>query len=160
MANGHAGVACYSWSPTSVSYRMTVNLHNEVQVAWKNLNSSVQATGLHPVNEWVNLTWTIPKVAPNTSLGYTNYFYAQQADGLLTGHNIKWNAENTTIDDTFLLPRKPILGTHFSVTTAPTQSGGDNLMIFIQELGMDITVNSRDLQSGQWTYSTLPIPDG
>ena len=157
-ANGHAGIACYSWGPGSVSYIMTVNLDNEVQVSWKDLNSSIPATDAHPVNKWVNATWTIPNVAPNTSLGYTNYFYAQQEDGLLAGHDISWGAENTTLKDTFTIPKQPLLGTHFSVTTVPTESGGDDLMVFNQVIGTDITSNQRDLASGQWAYDTLPIP--
>ncbi|KIW00254.1 uncharacterized protein PV09_08145 [Verruconis gallopava] len=158
VANGHAGIGCYSWGPGSVSYVMMVNLDNAVQVSWKDLNSSVPATESHPVNVWVNTTWTIPNVDENTSLGYTNYFYAQNADGHIGGYNITWDAENTRLADTFTIPQVPLLGTHFSVTAVPASSGGDQLMVFTQDNGTDITQNVRDLVNGQWTYSTLPIP--
>jgi hypothetical protein len=158
VANGHAGIACYSWGPGSVSYVMMVNLENNVQVSWKDLNSSVTSTEAHPVNAWVNTTFTIPDVMENTSLGYTNYFYAQQADGHVAGHNITWDAENTKLGDSFTIPQPPLAGTHFSVTAVPNDSGGDTLMVFNQDNGTDITENVRDLNNGQWTYSSLPIP--
>jgi hypothetical protein len=94
----------------------------------------------------------------NTSLGYTNYFYAQQANGHIGGYNISWDAENTELGDTFTIPQQPLAGTHFSVTAVQNDSGGDTLMVFNQDNGTDITGNVRDLNSGQWTYSTLPIP--
>ena len=159
IANAHAGIACYSWGPGSVSYMMTVNLDNEVQVAWKDLNSSAPQSNAHPVNQWVNTTFTIPNAHPHTSLGYTNYFYIQQAGGLIAGYDVQWDAENTQLGTMFTIPQRPLAGTHFSVTAVPTQSGGDALMVFDQQNGTDITNNQRDLNSGQWTYAALPIPN-
>lgn len=138
---------------------MTVNLDNAVQMAWKDLNSSVQSTSAHPVNTWVNTTFTIPDVEPNTSLGYTNYFYAQKQDGHIAGWNVSWDAENTKLSgDAFTIPKPGLDGSHFSVTAIPNTSGGDSLMVFNQQNGSDITENLRDLSSGQWSYSDLPVP--
>jgi hypothetical protein len=159
VANGHAGIACYSWGPGSVSYVMMVNLDNDVQISWKDLNSSVPATSSHPVNTWVNTTFVIPDAAPNTSLGYTNYFYLQEEHGPIAGFDVQWNAENTKLGNKFTIPQQSLLGTHFSVTSIPTGSGGDDLIVFSQSNGTDITENTRDLNSGQWSYATLPIPD-
>lgn len=158
-ANAHAGIGCYSWGPGSVSYVMLVNFDNAVQVYWKDLNSSVADTPTHPVNKWVNTTWTIPNVRSDTSLGYTNYFYAQNADQSIGGHNISFAAENTKLTgDSFNIPQKGLPGTHFSVTAFPNGSGGDNLLVFDQRNGSDITESTRDLNSGQWTYAELPVP--
>jgi len=158
VANAHAGVGCYSWGPGSVSYVMMVDLDDNLQVSWKDLNSSVTPTSSHPVNSWVNTTFTIPNVMANTSLGYTNYLYAQQAGGEIGGYDITWDAENTKLGDTFTIPKSPLPGSHFSVTAIPDDSGGNSLIVFNQDNGTDITENTRDLSSGQWTYSTLPIP--
>jgi hypothetical protein len=158
-ADGHGGIGCYSWGAGSVSYVMMVNFDNAVQLYWKDLNTSIPSTDSHPVNKWVNTTVTIPNVMPNTSLGYTNYFYAQNADRTIGGHNISFDAENTTLaTESFTLPHQGLAGTHFSVTAVPNGSGGFSLLIFDQENGTDITVNSRDLNSGQWTFASLPIP--
>lgn len=158
-ANGHAGIGCYSWGGGSVSYVMMVNLNNAIQMAWKDLNSSVPSTSAHPVNKWVNTTFTIPNVEPDTSLGYTNYFYAQQQDGHIRGWNVSWDAENTKLlGAPFTIPQPGLHGTHFSVTAVPNASGGDSLMVFNQQNGSDITENLRDLSSGQWSYSDLPVP--
>lgn len=157
--NGHAGIACYTWGPTgSIGYRMTVNLANQVQVAWKERNASVLATDTHPVSTWVNLPWTIPDVDPNTSLGFTEYLYAQQADGSIAGYNISWDAERTELGAMFTIPQKPLLGTHFSVTANQTDVSDKELVVFNQESGTDITQNVRDSESGQWSYLKLPIP--
>lgn len=158
-ANGHAGVGCYSWGGGSVSYVMMVNLDNAVQMAWKDLNSTVATTDAHPVNTWVNTTFTIPDVDPNTSLGYTNYFYVQKGDGRIGGWNISWDAENTKLTgDAFTIPKPALDGSHFSVTTLPNNSGGDSLVVFNQQNGTDITQNFRDFSNGQWSYSDLPVP--
>ncbi|QDS76051.1 hypothetical protein FKW77_005520 [Venturia effusa] len=158
-ANGHAGIGCYSWGPGSVSYVMWVNLDNAVQMAWKDLNSTVEEGAAHPVNTWVNTTFTIPNVNPKTSLGYTNYFYAQKVDGRLSGWNVSWDAENTTLSgDSFTIPKPALDGSHFSVTALPNNSGGDSLVVLDQQNGTDITQNFRDFTHGQWSYSDLPVP--
>lgn len=152
VANGHAGIGCYSWGAGSVSYLMMVDLEDNLQVSWKDLNSSVTPTTSHPVNTWVNTTFTIPGVMANTSLGYTNYLYAQQAGGQIGGYDIIWDAEDTKLGDTFTIPQAPLPGTHFSVTVIPDTSGGNSLIVIAQENGTDITENTRDLANGQWTY--------
>jgi hypothetical protein len=158
-ANAHGGVGCYSWGAGSVSYVMMVNFDNAVQVYWKDLNTSIASTDAHPVNKWVNTTVTIPNVIPNTSLGYTNYFYAQNNDGTIGGHNISFAAENTKLaSDSFTIPQPGLPGTHFSVTAIPNGSGGSSLLVFNQDNGSDITENARDLTNGQWTYASLPVP--
>ncbi|KAF2397792.1 hypothetical protein EJ06DRAFT_139160 [Trichodelitschia bisporula] len=159
-ANGHGGIGCFSWGKGSVSYLMLVNLDNEVQVSWKDLNTSVVATPQHPVNKWVNTSVSIPHAMPNTSLGFTNYFYTQLDDGTIGGYNISFGAENTHLvpGDSFKIPQKGIAGTHFSVTAIPNASGGDSLIVFNQVNGSDITENTRDLTSGQWAYASLPVP--
>lgn len=104
----------------------------------------------------------IPGVFQNTSLGYTNYLYAQMADLSVNGFNISWDAENTTLlaDDTFTINGDPGLpGTHLTVTTLPTSSGGNSLLCFYQVEGDDVTEFVRDLDAGQWTMSSIDIPD-
>ena len=51
--NGHAGVGCYSWGPGSNTYVFFINLQNEVNILWKDLNISHPKTPEHPVHEWV-----------------------------------------------------------------------------------------------------------
>lgn len=109
---------------------------------------------------------SIPNVHPSTSLGYTNFFYAQMADThTIKGYNISYRAENTSIiqEDTLTVQAQGgpsgLPGTHLSVSTIPDTSGGDSLIVFYQQEGDDITMYTRDIESGQWTYLPLPIPD-
>ena len=184
--NGHAGVGCYSWGPGTSNYVMFVNKQNTVEFWWKDTNTNLTSTTKHPINAWTNSKFNhsgptvihhlpetltlrsllasiaINNVHPSTSLGYTNYMYAQDAaTGLIKGYNISWASENTKIvtADKFVVGNTPGLpGTHMSVTALPSDSGGNNLFVFYQTIGNDITEATRDIVSGQWTSSTLSIP--
>lgn len=157
--NGHAGLGCYSWGPGTTTYVMMVNSQNTVEVWWKDTNTNTSSSTNHPINQWTNSSVAISNVHPSTSLGYTNAFYAQGRDGWITGYNIDWASENTTINGSFPVNKPGILGTHLSVTTLPDQSGGDSLCVFYQTNGSDVTFATRDLVQGAWTAATLEVPN-
>lgn len=82
-------------------------------------------------------------------------------NNFINGYNISWAAENTTILQSynFTVDGAPGLsGTHMSVTAIPSQGGGDNIYVFYQVEGDDITEYTRDIVGGQWTSLRLPIP--
>lgn len=160
--NGHAGVGCYSWGPGTVSYVFMVNLQSAVEIWWKDTNSSLTGNTSHPINVYTNTSVTIPNVNFNTSLGYTNILYAQNPQNpnspltntnsgpapawSISGYNISWAAENTSVvmEDTFTITGGIGLpSTHLSVTTLPDRSGGDSLLAFFQTEGDDITAFTR-----------------
>jgi hypothetical protein len=89
-ANGHAGVGCYSWGPGSIWYAMMVNLNNDVNVQWRDAK-------YEQTESWSNTSVVIPDVIPNTSLGYTDCFFAQLRNGSLAGYNISFNGANTEL---------------------------------------------------------------
>lgn len=163
--NGHAGVGCYSWGGGSLSYVMFVDLQNTVNFYWKDINVNATANASHPINQWTNSSISIPNVNPATSLGYTNYFYAQMAEtNQLNAYNISWAAENTSFveDDMFTVAGSGdagLSGTHFSVSVLPNQSGGDSLVVFYQIEGDDVTEYTRDIEGGQWSRVNIDIPD-
>lgn len=102
-------------------------------------------------------------VAQNSSMGYTNYLYVQNPDLSISGFNVSFAAENTSIPkdahSTFVINgAKGLSGTHLSVTALPDSSGGNSLLAFYQTNGTDITEFVRDLDAGQWTSSSVPIP--
>jgi hypothetical protein len=146
---------------------MMVNEHNTAEIWWKDTNSNTSSTDAHPINTWVNATgYAIPNVHPSTSLGYTEYWYAQMPDGTIMGHNIDWDAENTTAIEENMFsvggsrgPVPGVKGTHMSVTAVEDQSGGTSLYVFYQTRGDDLSVFTRDIKGGQWTQGELPIPD-
>lgn len=140
---------------------MLVDCQNSINVYWKDLNTALNGTENHPINVWTNSSISIANAYQNTSLGYTNYFYHQNQQGIMTGQNISWAAENTTIkqSDTFTIPGDNALaGTHFSVTAIPNNSGGNSLLVFNQVNGSDIVEWTRDLNAGQWFSNALPLP--
>ncbi|THY23556.1 hypothetical protein D6D00_06143 [Aureobasidium pullulans] len=158
--NGHAGVGCYSWGKGTTTYVMMVNSHNTAEIWWKDTNINATSTSAHPINQWTNSSVAINNVHPSTSLGYTNAFYAQGMDGWITGYDMVWTSENTTINGSFKVDlRQGIPGTHLSVTTLPDQSGGDSLCVFYQTEGSDIMFATRDLVQGAWTAAALVVPD-
>jgi hypothetical protein len=84
------------------------------------------------------------------------------AELTISGYNISWAAENTSIvaSDSFTINgAKGIPGTHLSVTALPDESGGDSLLAFYQINGNDVTEFVRDFDKGQWTSSSIPIPN-
>lgn len=116
-----------------------------------------------------------PTVHQHTSLGYTVWFFMQKDDYTISGHNISWAAENTTIfskditdgggPDSFLIssntgkPIKGLPGTHLSVTALKRKSGGANEYVLCQTEASNITEFSRDLSSGtSWASSIVGVP--
>ncbi|KAI6859960.1 hypothetical protein KC338_g7156 [Hortaea werneckii] len=164
--NGHAGIGCYSWGPGTTTYVMLVTLQNTVEFWWKDTNTNLTGNDTHPINKWTNATQiAINDVHPASSLGYTNYFYAQSAsDNMIRGYNISWAAENTTIlegeGNQFTVQGEPGLpGTHLSVTAIPNYSGGNELLVFYQTNGTDISEYTRDFYGGQWARVDIEIPE-
>lgn len=159
--NAHAGIGCYSWGPGTVTYLMASDLHDTVNILWKDLNQTGIATPAHPIGKWTNSSVAIPNSFPNTSLGYTDYLYAQAADYDLVGYNVSWNAESTKFvsNENFEITTDQALpGTRMTVTAVPADSGGQTLLVFNQVTGDTITEYTRDLEGGQWTQAKLPIP--
>lgn len=165
--NTHAGVGCYSWQPGTTTYAMMVDTHDTATIWWRDTNSTRKPTSEHPIDTWENATgYAIPGVYPSSSLGFTEYFYTQMADGTIVGHDIKWGAESTegvqanmfTVGSARgAIPG--LKGTHMSVTAVKDQSGGTSLYVFYQTRGDDLSVFTRDRDGGQWTQGELPIPD-
>lgn len=95
-------------------------------------------------------------------MGYTNYLYAQSPDLSLSGYNVSWAAEDTSIpaEQTFVINgARGLPGTHLTLTALPDPSGGDSLLVFYQTNGTDVTEFVRDLEGGQWTSFSVPVPD-
>lgn len=165
--NTHAGVGCYSWQPGNTTYAMMVDTQDTATIWWKDTNNNATSTDAHPINTWENVTnYAIPDVYPSTSLGFTEFFYTQMDDGSIMGHDITWDAENTTSnkDNIFSVggsrgPIPGLKGTHMSVTAVEDQSGGKSLYVFYQTRGDDLSVFTRDIDGGQWTQGELPIAD-
>lgn len=195
--NGHAGIGCYSWGGGSVTYLMLVNTKSQVEILWKELNTTLKSTTTHPINTWTTgkFVWpciifhgSFPKLTPslfpsasqakfptvhyNTSLGYTVWFFMQKDDLTVSGHNISWAAENTTIfnkdgggPDSFVIsantgkPYQGLPGTHLTVTALPNKSGGASEYVFYQTSSSNITEFSRDLSPGTgWASSIVDVP--
>ena len=78
---------------------------------------------------------------PSSSLGYTNYLYAQLADETIHGYNISFDAENTAFvpGDNFQIQGLPgLAGTHLTVTSLSNPSGGASILAFYQTTEMTL----------------------
>lgn len=99
----------------------------------------------------------------------------QKEDYTISGHNISWAAENTTIFskdardggglDSFVIsgntgkPIKGLPGTHLTVTALPNKSGGGSEYVLCQTDASNITEFSRDLSPGKsWASSIVDVP--
>ena len=94
--NGHAGVGCYSWGPGSETYVFFVNLKNEVNILWKELNTTLVGNATHPIDTWTNSKFS-PLGYDQTnmlipSLSWRNYpRFSKQLYGL---HKLSLHAES------------------------------------------------------------------
>lgn len=153
----------YSWGPGTITYVMFVNQANTVEFWWRDTDTSLASTSAHPINVWTKSYGAAAiKVDPASSLGYTNYFYAQAADtDLIEGYNVSWAAENTSLVGlAFAVGSEPgLAGTHLSVSALPNPDGGNDVVVFYQTNGSDISEFTRDLVAGQWTGLEIPIPN-
>jgi hypothetical protein len=150
-ANGHAGIGCYSWGPGTVNYAMMVNLNNDINIMWKDMNNTAQQ------QTWQNVSSPISgPFLPNTSLGYTDYFFAQVANGSLAGYDISFETDGTKVNSQFTIPERPLAGTQFSVTQPNTDNG---VIIFDQITGSDIVQNTFNNATGQWPLGTNILPN-
>ena len=141
---------------------MASDLANTVNIWWKDLSQTTTSDASHPVGERTNSSIAIPNSFQNTSLGYTSYLYAQDSALNILGYNVSFDAEATsfvTEDSLVIQSNIGIPGTRMSVTTAPNESGGSNLLVFNQNNGSSVTEYIRDLYEGQWTSYVLPIPE-
>lgn len=80
----------------------------------------------------------------------------------IQAYNISWagNTTNIAYNDTFSTSGDPGLpGTHIAATALPNQEGGDDLHIFFQVDGNDITEYVRALDGGAWAKVAINIPD-
>jgi hypothetical protein len=163
--NGQAGVGCQTWESGTVYYISMVDLDDNINIWWKDSNSSNPSTPNHPINQWTKSNIVIPNVHPSTSTGYTNYLIYQGSDSFIRGAKITWAAENTTIApspngdgglDVWTIPTPGVPGTHLVVTALADTSGGAHLSVFFQVNGTDITQYARDDTSGTWTSSETP----
>ncbi|KAF1346509.1 hypothetical protein BDV97DRAFT_378281 [Delphinella strobiligena] len=150
---------------TTITYLMLVDAQNTLEFWWKDTNTSLATTPTHPINTWVNTSIAIAGMHPSTSLGYTNFLYAQlNASNRICGFNVSWAAEDTSFAAPgFAVAGDSVLpglgGTHLSVSTLPTASGGDEVVVFYQVGGADITEFLRDLDGGVWSATSLSLPD-
>jgi hypothetical protein len=174
--NGAAGVGCYSWGDSTTAYVTLMTLRNNVELWYKdNSDESVGGTAgyvqsiLTPgssskacmlTRSLANIVLT--RVYAASSLAYTSFLYVQSAESLrIQAYNISWAGNTTDIvhNDTFLAPGDPgVAGTHFAVNALPNQSGSDDLTIFVQVNGTDVTEYTREIEGGQWSEVNIPIP--
>lgn len=80
---------------------------------------------------------------------------------MFKGYNIAFAAENSTIDEktSFTVQGERALpGSHLSVSAIPNVSGGDDVIVFYQSNGSDISEYTRDLYAGQWAKVQIEIP--
>lgn len=157
----------------TAEYVFFVGPTNELDVYWKDANTSTTASSQHPIDEWARLApeqLSVTDLHPLSSLGYTNYIAYQAADATIRGLRVIWDAENTrpaesqgtvnTPDDWTLRdvqtgdPVVAVGGTHLSITSLGTASGGSRVAMFLQATGDDVSVYTRDMADSDSLWQT------
>ena len=109
---------------------------------------------------------SLPEVDPVAGLSYHTQLFAKTFEkGTVQAWNISFDAENTAITPSVYSPFQGEPGvprTHLDAESIPANPKGvppDEVLMFYQTQGDDITMYSGSLSSDDWTESTLPIPD-
>jgi hypothetical protein len=156
-ANGLAGIGCYSWNGSDSNwYAMMVDLDNNVNVLYRD------AKGVNHHGVFYNSSLQIDNVMVNTSLGFTDHFFAQSADGSLNGYKIIFDQGNTELNTTnekITISGNVIPGTRFSVTQLPSNltNGNEQLAVIYQASGDDISIATWD-GGNTWSTTALSVP--
>lgn len=154
-ANGNAGVCCFSWdTTTTVIYMTLVDLSNRLTVMWKDTNTtSGTAT-------WANTSVIIPNVLPFSQVGCNKFLMWQNTDGTIAAEGITYSSAQTALTSNvqFQFPQKSLLGTKMWVVDVPPSQNDEELTVFTQINGSDITATTRDMSSGRYTNYVVQIP--
>jgi hypothetical protein len=103
-------------------------------------------------------------VDPNAGLSFHGNLYGKTlGSGQIQGWNITFDAESTgttssavsTVDGDL-----PTGDTHLFAITVPPTGPPEEVFVFYQTQGDDITMYSGNVASGEWNATVLPIPDG
>ena len=146
--------------------------------------SGVPSTPSHPINEWTKCksksvsssprqpqanrslaSVVLPDVDPIAGLSYHAILYARSAEnGTIRGWNISFAAENTTTVPSNLSTfdgAPGVTNTSLTAWSIPPYAGAkDEVLVFYQTQGDDITMYSGTVSTGEWNNTSLPIPDG
>jgi hypothetical protein len=100
-------------------------------------------------------------VLPTTKLGYTSVLYAINPDSSIHLYDIDFADEKSSIksEDIVEGANGPIVllnGTQLAADTIRASSGREQLFVFAQTEGNDITLFRRDVEGGMWTSIKLP----
>jgi hypothetical protein len=159
VANGKAGIGCYTWTGTSIYYLMVMNLDDTMNILYRDARQDQSDTAYYK-----NTTVVIGSLMPNTSMGFTDYLFAQHEEGWLTGFSIHFDGAdtqmNTSVGDGQITTNQlAIAGSHFAVTKVPNNSTKDGILSVFLQLpdGKDVT---QSLYQGddKWNYQTLNLP--
>ena len=101
-------------------------------------------------------------VDPSTGLSFRANLYGKSLQsGLVQGWNITFDAENSTTSSTTFSSVSgdiSVPGSHLCAWTIPPTGPPDEVLMFYQIDGDDITVYSGNPTNGEWTPTTIPIP--
>ncbi|KAF2671173.1 hypothetical protein BT63DRAFT_423401 [Microthyrium microscopicum] len=165
-ANGHIGIGSYTWDSThSLIYLMVGNHNNELNILWKDMNSSVTATPTHPVKTWTNSSVVIPGLYSSSSVAWNNILMQQMSNGSVIGSNVTLDAENTRLipGSSFELPTKPLLGSQIWIWEFNAAIKPQELTVIDQINGSDLTATTMIFGSqsgiGNLSGTAIDIPE-
>ena len=106
---------------------------------------------------------SIPGVDPLAGLSYHSSLYARMAGvGTIYGWNISFAAENTSMVPSIISQldgETSVSSTHLFTGSIPPTGEAEEIYVFYQTHGDDITMYTGSMLSGEWSKTTLPIPD-
>ena len=104
-----------------------------------------------------------PKIEPTTGLAYRSSLFTKlAANGTMRSYNISFDAKNSSImpsDLSIVDGNSGVSDTRISTWAVPAKGEPEQLLLFYQRSGDDITMKSGSVSTGVWTEGTIPVPN-
>ena len=173
--NGYAGISG-TWFPYQLTMAtlMMMNTNDELELWWKDTNSSATGNATHPVGEWVRGTlvskhWTYESLnqvsvlignyttggfTSNTSVCNSGFLYYQDETGDILGITLSGTAEAQRWGTTFIVDGAKALP-RTSITCQLGCIPGDH--VYFQTNGSNIVAGDRADSDSSWNITVVPL---
>ncbi|MCJ1303324.1 hypothetical protein MMC08_006132 [Hypocenomyce scalaris] len=159
-SNGNAGAKCWPGSSDPVSYLYMQNAKYELELWWKDYNTTQTNSSTHPLGVWNQGPVAAGiNIQPNSSLAMSFYAYFQDSNNQIIGILPNTSSENSSWGASFIVGDETTLpGTSIECQTfSPSTDSPSVIYVFFQTNGTDLMEYVRPQFWGAWSTNSVPV---
>ncbi|KAI9705860.1 MAG: hypothetical protein M1836_005266 [Candelina mexicana] len=153
---GDSGLICAGVN-SGTSYLYLQNSDDELELWWKDFNTTGPQTPGHPSGIWNKGPTASTAIRPHSPISYSNYVYFQDQKNAIIGLQPVPKAESSTWGSSFKVDTATPETQIASTTFFPNNQHGSELHVFFQTNGSDITEYIRPRDEGQFSSNAVPV---